>query len=119
MDAIVTARIPIEVKEQGNAILKEIGSSPTKLINAAYSYLLATHRLPSAQVTVEYLGSPSPTGANGKKVRIVTRELREKLEQSLEACTLEMPRDFWDELGDRDYKDIIAEGRLADHEAIG
>jgi antitoxin component of RelBE/YafQ-DinJ toxin-antitoxin module len=119
MDAIVTARIPVEVKEQGNAILKEIGSSPTKLINAAYSYLLATHQLPSAQVAVEYLGSPSSAGADGKRVRVITKEMRERLEQSLEACTLEMPQDFWDELGDRDYRDIIAEGRLADHEALG
>lgn len=46
MDAIVTARIPVEVKEQGNSILREIGSTPTELINAAYNYVLNHHELP-------------------------------------------------------------------------
>ena len=118
MDAIVTARIPVEVKEQGNAILREIGSSPTKLINAAYNYLLATHTLPSPHVAMEYQGS-SDGGESRKKVRVVTKELRAELEWSLGETTLDMPQDFWDELGDLDYEDLIAEGKRADHEALG
>ena len=119
MDAIVTARVPIEIKEQGNAILREIGSSPTKLINAAYNYLLATHALPSAGLTIEYMGPPAGLSPSGKKVRVITKEIREELERSLAATTFDVPDEFWDELGDRDYRDIIAEGRRADYEALG
>ena len=52
MDAVVTARIPVEIKEQGNAKLHQIGSTPTQLINAAYNYLLATGTIPSAEKEV-------------------------------------------------------------------
>jgi len=116
MDAIVTARVPVEIKEQGNAILKEIGSSPTKLINAAYDYLLATHQLPSLQVAVEYLEGPQTAEPQRKKVCIVTRSMRDEVEESLEACTLPEPKGGWDQ---RDYREIIAEGKKADYEALG
>ena len=36
MDAMVTARVPVEIKEQVTALLKENGSSPTELVNSAY-----------------------------------------------------------------------------------
>ena len=46
MDAMVSARVPVEVKKQGDRKLKEIGSSATELVNAAYSYLIETGELP-------------------------------------------------------------------------
>lgn len=46
MDAMVTARVPAEVKEQVNALLREDGSSPTELVNSAYDYYLRHRRLP-------------------------------------------------------------------------
>ena len=46
MDAIVSARVPIALKERGNGILHDIGSTPTQLINAAYQFVLAEHELP-------------------------------------------------------------------------
>lgn len=49
MDATVSARVPVEVKKQGDAILKEIGSSATELVNAAYDYVLKNKALPHAQ----------------------------------------------------------------------
>ena len=39
-DAIVTARVPVEIKRQGNAVLKKIGSTPTELVNDAYRDVL-------------------------------------------------------------------------------
>ncbi len=45
-DAIVTARVPAEIKKQGNAVLREIGSTPTELVNAAYEYVLKERELP-------------------------------------------------------------------------
>lgn len=47
MDAMVSARVPVEVKRQGDKKLKEIGSSTTELVNAAYAYLLKHGRIPS------------------------------------------------------------------------
>jgi len=46
MNATVTARIPLEIKKQVDAKLKGMGSSPTELINAAYSYVLEKGSLP-------------------------------------------------------------------------
>lgn len=49
MDAIVTARVPVEIKEQGNALLRAMGATPTQLVNAAYEFLLKEGKLPQAQ----------------------------------------------------------------------
>ena len=49
MHAMVTARVPLEIRDQVNAKLRSIGSSPTELVNAAYDYVLATGELPDAQ----------------------------------------------------------------------
>ena len=46
MDAMVTARVPVEVKERVGSILREMGSSPTELVNAAYDYVLKYGKLP-------------------------------------------------------------------------
>lgn len=58
MDAIVTARVPVEIKDQVTRILKEIGSSPTELINETYSYVLQERRIPRA--------ASSPTQLQGR-----------------------------------------------------
>ena len=46
MDAMVTARVPVEIKKQGDRKLKQIGSSPTELINDAYRYVIEHGALP-------------------------------------------------------------------------
>ncbi|MDO4400017.1 MAG: hypothetical protein Q4D27_03590 [Coriobacteriia bacterium] len=46
MNAMVSARVPVEIKKQGDQKLKEIGSSVTELINAAYEYLIRYGKLP-------------------------------------------------------------------------
>ena len=48
MDAIVTARVPVAVKEQVGNLLREMGSTPSQLVNAAYEYVLAERELPRA-----------------------------------------------------------------------
>ena len=48
MDSIVTARIPVEVKNQVSEVLESLGSNTTQLINAAFEYVLVTGRLPDA-----------------------------------------------------------------------
>ena len=48
MDSIVTARVPVEVKNQVSEVLESLGSNTTKLINAAFEYVLVTGKLPDA-----------------------------------------------------------------------
>lgn len=61
MHAMVTARVPLEIRDQVNAKLRSIGSSPTELVNAAYDYVLATGELPDAQRGESPFASPSRT----------------------------------------------------------
>lgn len=49
MDAMVTARVPVEVKERVGSVLREMGSSPTELVNAAYDYVLKYGKLPDVE----------------------------------------------------------------------
>lgn len=76
MDAIVSARVPIALKERGNGILHDIGSTPTQLINAAYQFVLAEHELPKPHDPLE--------GMRGTK-RELTDEQKEKVRRSLKA----------------------------------
>ena len=77
MDAIVSARVPIALKERGNGILHDIGSTPTQLINAAYQFVLAEHELPKPHDPLEGMrgakrereGAPLPQGHVRRAVR--------------------------------------------------
>ena len=78
MDAIVSARVPIALKERGNGILHDIGSTPTQLINAAYQFVLAEHELPKPHDPLE--GSHShvnstPQGMSAMRVLLDTNVL--------------------------------------------
>ena len=70
MDAIVTARVPVELKERGNSVLKQIGATPTQLVNAAYDFLLKEQRLPSATIELGDLkmGARLLSGSQAAKV---------------------------------------------------
>lgn len=104
MDAIVTARVPVEIKEQVGVILREIGSTPTKLINSAYEYVLRHHALPQED----------PEIPAEMTVRVATPEMI----AALDSMTLELPQEFLDELDAIGYKEFIARGRMADYEAL-
>lgn len=82
MDAIVSARVPIALKERGNGILHDIGSTPTQLINAAYQFVLAEHELPKPHDPLE--------GMRGTK-RELTDEQKEKVRRSLKAMYVGRP----------------------------
>lgn len=76
MDATVSARVPVAVKEQGNSVLRSIGATPSQLINAAYEFVLANHRLPHAHDDLEALRGTH---------RSLTSQQHEKIQQSLRA----------------------------------
>lgn len=105
MDAIVTARVPAEIKEQVNKLLHELGSSQSQLINLAYSYVLEHKALP---------GNENPGPSSPGKRKLSKQQLLE-LEESLKTTTFVVSDEFWQ---DKPYKELIAEGRKADYEAL-
>lgn len=70
-DSMVTARVPKGIKEQGDAILREIGASPTKLVNSAYDFVIAHRRLPSGNQDASQLkpGVRKLSAAQKKQLR--------------------------------------------------
>ena len=111
MYEMVTARVPAEIRRQGNAMLKSLGATPTQLVNAAYEYLLNAGALPSMQGTSAEAAQKEAAPVQ----RSLSDEAKHELAASIEASTLDIPQAFW---SGRPYKDIIAEGRLADYEAL-
>lgn len=111
MDSVVTARVPVEIKNQGNAALRRIGATPTRLINAAYEYVLATGKLPE----VAAAGQVDAQG-DGVTVRKPTREQEQDLLNFMRETTMEAPEGFWDGLSLKEY---LARERTADYEALG
>ncbi len=109
MDAVVTARVPVEVKEQGARVLRSIGATPTQLVNAAYSYVLETGTLPCAHAHGE------ARSVDGRSVKTPTPAQRDALQAALASMTREVPESFW---LDCSYKELLEEGRRADYEAL-
>jgi len=99
MDAVVTARVPVEIKEQGNAKLKSIGATPTELVNAAYRYVLKTGELPRA--------NKHPLAQDGaNRSRRLSNQQRSELIASLSAMTLPAASD-----DTRSFSELLAEAR--------
>ena len=107
MDSIVTARVPAEIKRQAADMLAQMESSTTKLINAAFEYLLATGELPRAD-----RGAPAPNS------RELSEAQRDELTAFFRATSVPAPSSFWSELGDRSYKEALASWRKEDYEAL-
>ena len=97
MDAVVTARVPVEIKEQGNTLLRNMGSSPTELINEAYRYVLKHGKLPSSR---DGAAPSEPTA------RRLTPKQRANLRASLAAMTLPIPHD-----DGRSFESMLADAR--------
>ncbi len=102
-DVIVTARVPAEIKKQATAVLKRIGSTPTELINAAFEYV------------IEHDALPSDSGAIKTGRRVLTEAQKNKLRQRERIMLIASDGD---ELEDRPFKELLAEMRLADYEAL-
>lgn len=112
MDSIVTARVPVEVKNQVSEVLESLGSNTTKLINAAFEYVLVTGKLPDAREE-----SSLESSSKG-----VSRQLSEKDKEELASLfgkiSVPAPASFWNDLGDSTYKEAISEWRSSDYEAL-
>ena len=79
MHAMVTARVPLEIRDQVNAKLRSIGSSPTELVNAAYDY-----ELPDAQ-----------RGESPLRITLTDAQANE-LRFRLRQATRPVPASFWE-----------------------
>lgn len=87
MDAIVTARVPASIKEQGRVALNKIGATPTDLINAAYRYVLAKGELLDANDGIERLEPGT---------RRLSSAQQQALSSRLEKTTFNVPASFWE-----------------------
>ena len=98
MDAMVTARVPQEIKEQGNAVLKSIGATATDLINAAYAYVIKNRELPQVKTRTE-----------ASTTRKLNHSQREELLGILESMSVPTPDGIkgksFDELRDEMWED--------------
>jgi antitoxin component of RelBE/YafQ-DinJ toxin-antitoxin module len=72
MDAMVSARVPIEIKKRGDGKLKEIGSSATELVNAAYRYVIEHGELP---------GSKTSSPSEQQKMKVLEGDAAEAFKQ--------------------------------------
>lgn len=103
MDAFVTARVPVELKEQVVAKLQDIGATQSELVNAAFAYVMATGALPRAHTSAD----SATRRLDAQKLAIIEKRLRE--------TTFPVPEDAWE---GRSYKEILAEERAAAYEAL-
>lgn len=85
MHAMVTARVPQEIRDQVNAQLRAIGSSPTELVNAAYDFVLKTGKLPDAAIDEAPL------------CITLTEDQENELRFRLKHVTRTVPSWFWDQ----------------------
>ena len=53
MNPVVTARVPEGVRARGVDVLREIGSSTSELINAAFEYVIKERELPKPRARQE------------------------------------------------------------------
>ena len=112
MDSIVTARIPVEVKNQVSEVLESLGSNTPQLINAAFEYVLVTGKLPDAHESASLESS-----AKGSSRQLSEKD-KEQLASLFEKISVPVPASFWNDLGDSTYKEAISEWRSHDYEAL-
>lgn len=59
-NSVISARIPKEIRDQGDVALKRIDSTVTELVNSAFEYVIKTGSLPAV---------PKSSGTPGEKIK--------------------------------------------------
>ena len=95
--AISNARVPLAKKEASEPILRELGATTTDLINSAYDFLISEHRLPTAP--------PAAT----------TAARRSDFKEFVDRSTISVN---WGADEAKSYKQLLAEGKVADYEHL-
>lgn len=92
----VSARVPREIRDRGDAALKRIDSSVTDLVNAAFEYVIETGKLPSAQ---------EGAASNKKRGSVFTQAQKESFKDFMRETSMEIAPEFTD-LSSREIKDL-------------
>ena len=103
MDPMVSARVPEDLRTRVNLRLKDIGSTPTELINKAYEFVDVTGGLPSSG-TVPRAGK-----------RRLSHEQKQALVSAIEQETCAVPESFF---AGRDYDTILEAELRRSYEAL-
>ena len=103
MNTMVSARVPVEVRDQVNEGLRAIGSSPTELINSASAFFLENRRLPQADQPVQ----------RGR--RMLSAEQQRLLAESVAATTYPVPGSYFAAGG---YDEMLTEELRRGYEAL-
>ena len=104
-EAVTSARLPREIKQQGDAILRSIGSSPTELVNAAYRYVIATHELPGPRSLCE----------KERRVLALTDDQHAALAKRRSRATVKVPAAYWAGKSD---DELLVEAMVGKYEAL-
>ena len=95
-NSIVSARIPKEIRNQGDAALKRIDSTVTELVNSAFEYVIKTGSLPTISENI----------ASGKKIkRKLSSHQKSQFHDFLKATSLPLP-DIYSELDANQIKEM-------------
>ena len=91
MDPVVTARVPEGVRDRGVEVLKDIGSTTSELINAAFDYVIQAKELPRFEQ------------ARRGEARTLSKEQVEDLSEFMRAVKVDVPA-AWD---DASFEDLL------------
>lgn len=104
-DITVTARVPKEIREQADDVLKRIDATITELVNAAFTYVIKTGTLPTAHPKTSKRGEES-------SARLLTPEQQKRFVAYLEATSAPLSA----QLASLDAKQIKAMRLAEKHE---
>lgn len=111
MNVMVSARVPVELRDQVARRLKESGASTTQLINAAYADYARTGVFPGKQRDTVSIGG-GRRALNAKQRQALARSIDES------TITISIGRGVNAPATPEDDARTLAQGKLDDYEAL-
>jgi addiction module RelB/DinJ family antitoxin len=106
MDAMITARVPIETKRQANRVFDSLGTTPSKVINDLFEYVATSKSLPEFHSKEQILFS-------GQKRDLDSQSLTPKMKLILKAMKAieSKPPIEWGDDSDKSFEDLLVMSR--------
>ena len=102
MNPVVTARVPEGIRARGVDVLREIGSSTSELVNAAFEYVIKERRLPKPHIR-----------QNGEtQSRSISQEQLAQVAAFMDSVRISVPKQ-WEDTPFEDLLDNAMEERYA------